>query len=457
MPPHRSTRVNNEAYPAFTAARFRKEKPQTFSLASTPVETENWREDLRGVGMRRLVQGQYFPYSEKERCEREYKSIRQLPEETSTDFMKRFLRLAGFVGAKADTQEEHAKHFKWGLNDFVLDRILNTEFTDVAQVANAARNIEIFRDRSKNEGTNKRDKDSHRIRPSETPSQGSNPRADDRRDSDRYGNRGKHGNRDRYGTDRWRSDKQGSDRHGNGSNRQGNGSQKACFIQERRVTGLPVLALNVERLGIWLKIVRKGAYGCILGNKREAGDVYRLHGLPSSIVSDRDTRSLGNLLRYLVGDHVEAWDQKLCQAEFAHNHVFNRSTGFSPFPVVYSAQPRGPLDLMTPRVSSSVPKKVADFVHRDRFPVGEFNKLSAKKIGPLKIVEKINSNAYRLKLPSHIRCSDVFNVKHLIPYHGDSSNDGPAINSRTNFAYPGPVTTQIEGKNEANKTQYPTL
>ncbi|GKB47293.1 putative reverse transcriptase domain-containing protein [Tanacetum coccineum] len=72
-----------------------------------------------------------------------------------------------------------------------------------------------------------------------------------------------------------------------------------------------------------------------------------------------------------------------------------------------------------------------------RFPVGEYNKLSAKKIGPLEIVEKINSNAYRLKLPSHIRCSDVFNVKHLIPYHGDSSDDDLAMNSRTNFVYPG--------------------
>ncbi|GJW53637.1 hypothetical protein Tco_0097722 [Tanacetum coccineum] len=51
------------------------------------------------------------------------------------------------------------------------------------------------------------------------------------------------------------------------------------FIQEKRVTGLLVLALNAEKLGIWLKIVRKvvraagkndlGAYGCILGNKRE--------------------------------------------------------------------------------------------------------------------------------------------------------------------------------------------
>ncbi|GKD37910.1 putative nucleotidyltransferase, ribonuclease H [Tanacetum coccineum] len=73
---------------------------------------------------------------------------------------------------------------------------------------------------------------------------------------------------------------------------------------------------------------------------------------------------------------------------------------------------------------------------KDCFPVKEYYKLSAKKIGPLEIVEKINTNAYRLKLPSRIRCSDVFNVKHLIPYHGDSSDDDLAMNSRTNFVYP---------------------
>ena len=46
---------------------------------------------------------QYFPYSDKEKCEREYKSIRQLAGESSTYFMKRFLRLAGFLRAKAGT------------------------------------------------------------------------------------------------------------------------------------------------------------------------------------------------------------------------------------------------------------------------------------------------------------------------------------------------------------------
>ncbi|GJZ27632.1 ribosomal protein L22 [Tanacetum coccineum] len=41
------------------------------------------------------------------------------------------------------------------------------------------------------------------------------------------------------------------------------------------------------------------------------------------------------------------------------------------------------------------------------------------------------------KLPSHIRCSDVFNVKHLLPYHGDSFDEDSVGNSRTNFVYPG--------------------
>ncbi|GJV08645.1 putative nucleotidyltransferase, ribonuclease H [Tanacetum coccineum] len=217
-------------------------------------------------------------------------------------------------------------------------------------------------------------------------------------------------------------------------------------------------------------------------------DVYHLHGLPSSIVFDRDTRFLSHFWRSL-------WKMVNTQLNFSSAYhpqtdgqtkVVNRSLGnllrcLVGDHVVYSAKPRGPLDLMTPRVSSSVPKNVQDFVAglhgvhkaihenlvcanskykqdakhkrrhvdfkegdfvwaaltKDRFPIGEYNKLSAKKIGPLEIVEKINSNAYRLKLPSHIRCSDVFNVKHLISYHGDSSDDDLAMNSRMNFVYPG--------------------
>nr|GFC10739.1 zinc finger, CCHC-type, retrotransposon Gag domain protein [Tanacetum cinerariifolium] len=52
---------------------------------------------------------QFFPRAEQERLKREYHSIRQMDSETSTEFIQRFLRLAGFLGAAAGTAEEQAK------------------------------------------------------------------------------------------------------------------------------------------------------------------------------------------------------------------------------------------------------------------------------------------------------------------------------------------------------------
>nr|GFD40821.1 zinc finger, CCHC-type, retrotransposon Gag domain protein [Tanacetum cinerariifolium] len=46
-------------------------------------------------------------------------SIRQTSSETSTEFMQRFLRLAGFLGAAVATEEEQAKNFQWGLRRVV--------------------------------------------------------------------------------------------------------------------------------------------------------------------------------------------------------------------------------------------------------------------------------------------------------------------------------------------------
>lgn len=67
---------------------------------------------------------------------------------------------------------------------------------------------------------------------------------------------------------------------------------------------------------------------------------------------------------------------------------------------------------------------------KDRFLVGEYNKLVTRKTEPLEIIEKIDSNVYQLKLPSHIKTSNVFNVKQLVQFTGDSSNKD--VNSRTN-------------------------
>ena len=52
-------------------------------------------------------------------------------------------------------------------------------------------------------------------------------------------------------------------------------------------------------------------------------------------------RSLGNLLRCLVGYKPSNWDIVLAQVEFAYNNFVNRSTNKTPFDIFTRMQPRG--------------------------------------------------------------------------------------------------------------------
>nr|GFC87933.1 zinc finger, CCHC-type, retrotransposon Gag domain protein [Tanacetum cinerariifolium] len=65
--------------------------------------------------------------------------------------MQHFLRLAGFLGAAAGTEEEQAKNFQWGLHRSTLNHLMCMSYTDVAQVANAGRNYEILHERDDND------------------------------------------------------------------------------------------------------------------------------------------------------------------------------------------------------------------------------------------------------------------------------------------------------------------
>nr|GEY79452.1 hypothetical protein [Tanacetum cinerariifolium] len=106
-----------------------------------------WLVTMTWPDFKKLFFLQFFPRAEQERLKREYHSIRQTNTETSTEFLQRFLRLAGFLGAAAGTEEEQAKNFQWVLRRSTLNHLLCLSYMDVAQVANAARNYEILHER----------------------------------------------------------------------------------------------------------------------------------------------------------------------------------------------------------------------------------------------------------------------------------------------------------------------
>nr|GFA55400.1 hypothetical protein [Tanacetum cinerariifolium] len=156
---------------------------------------------------------------EMQKYEREYHTIRQREDELTGEFMKRFLRLEGFVGKKAGPLEEKAKHFKWALCDWILDGIVNTEFTDVAQVANAGRNIKLLHERGCS--NNKRKRDGDRIQHA---TRNNNQKGYDQRRSDRRGY-------DRQNNNQRDFRQRGND--GRSYDRQGGNSGRACH----KITG----------------------------------------------------------------------------------------------------------------------------------------------------------------------------------------------------------------------------
>ncbi|GKC28996.1 ATP-dependent DNA helicase RecG [Tanacetum coccineum] len=227
-------------------------------------------------------------------------------------------------------------------------------------------------------------------------------------------------------------------------------------------------------------------------------EVVRLHGVPKTITSDRDTKFLShfwrillrlfetglqysssfhpqtdgqtevvnktmvNIIRCMCSDRPKQWDLCLAPAEFAYNNMVNRSTGYNIAAENFVEKIKAIQADVQLKLEASNAKYKEDrdkhrrtkiytesdlvMVHllKERFPVGIYNKLKKKKIGPCRILKRINDNAYVVDLPEDMAISNTFNVSDLVDYYPPDELLYPNENSRSS---PFQVGGNDEGDN----------
>ncbi|GJT05309.1 putative reverse transcriptase domain-containing protein [Tanacetum coccineum] len=194
--------------------RFNKQKPRLFEKAVAPVDAENWISHMEKIfdvmDCNDAFKTRLAVYKFEGDALAWWKAYKRkgwrcvVLTLTWAAFKSCLYSVFPSSEQAAGTAEEQAKNFRWGLHKSILDHVMCIQFTDVAQVADAARNLEILRDRDdydRSERSDKRHKSGDRYHP-----------------YSQQGSHKSHGQSD----DRQRSDRQGSDRQGGGGNYRNN-------------------------------------------------------------------------------------------------------------------------------------------------------------------------------------------------------------------------------------------
>ncbi|GJV06266.1 putative reverse transcriptase domain-containing protein [Tanacetum coccineum] len=189
------------------------------------------------------------------------------------------------------------------------------------------------------------------------------------------------------------------------------------------------------------------------------------HGVPVSIVSDRDGRFTSNFWREFQ-EELGNWDGHLPLVEFAYNNSYHASIKMPPYEMLYGRRCRTPVcwdevgsrELASTDVVLATTEKIETIHERlkeaqDRwksyankrkrpieFNVGDFVmlkvspwkgvmrfknkwKLSPRFIGPFKILKKVREVAYTLELPKEMRgIHNTFHVSYLRKCLADESS-----------------------------------
>ncbi|GJZ26594.1 putative reverse transcriptase domain-containing protein [Tanacetum coccineum] len=138
-------------------------------------------------------------------------------------------------------------------------------------------------------------------------------------------------------------------------------------------------------------------------------EVVSRHGVPVSIISDRDGR--------------KGWDKHLPLVEFSYNNNYHTSIKAAPFEVLYGHKCRSPIcwaesyadkrhNPLEFQVEDKVILKVSPWKGVIRFEKRE--KLNPRYIGPFKILAKVGTVAYQLELPEQLsRVHSTFHVSNI--------------------------------------------
>nr|GEW76399.1 reverse transcriptase [Tanacetum cinerariifolium] len=200
-------------------------------------------------------------------------------------------------------------------------------------------------------------------------------------------------------------------------------------------------------------------------------EIMRLHGVPKTMITPHVTPKLTGKrrsptaplgLRALITRNLKQWEELLPQAEFAYNLAPSKTTGLSPFMVVYGMNPHTPLDLAVIDTTTKFSKEASDLAadikrlllipppNLAKRPVISFglicvkndsSKLSPRSDGPFRILAKVNDNAYKVDLPGEYSVSGTFNVANLQPYF-DPEEPLPSL--RTNSCDEGEDVSHTE-------------
>ena len=178
--------------------------------------------------------------------------------------------------------------------------------------------------------------------------------------------------------------------------------------------------------------------------------------------SERVIHILEQYLRNFINYQQDNWVEFLPLAEFAYNNTYQVSIKTTPFMASSAFSPRfdsvstaqrnesanqfaklmdKELTLLKLILSESMDKykKFADENRKDvEFNVGDMvwlsssdynterpnKKLSARRLGPYKVIERFGQVAYKLKLPHSIKIHPVFHVSKLAKYTENKFNSG---------------------------------